>query len=167
MQIRSAEPRDYDAIRKVNDDAFEGMQESALVARLRGEGAAAIDLVALEEEQVLGHILLSPLFLEVSGEPRKALALAPMAVAPAWQRKGIGTALVEEAVRCARAGGWEAVIVLGHPDYYRRFGFSPEPLHGFEAPFSGAAFMALELVPGVLKGSPGCIRYGKAFEEVE
>jgi len=122
-------------------------------------------LVELVEAEGLGlsaHILYSRLLIERAGETLEAAALAPVSVLPGFQRKGLGKALIEAGnARCA-ALGLPAIIVLGSPDYYPRFGFSPAAAESLHAPFSGAHFMALELRPGALAGG-GRVRYAKAF----
>lgn len=150
--LRPRRPRDDDAIRQLNDKAFGGPDESRLISTLRNDGFAAIELVALENETIVGHLLLSKLAVTVSDRRLRALALAPTAVAPDKQRQGIGSGLVRASLRAARDGGWQAVIVLGHPDFYPRFGFSAEKASPLEAPFRGSSFMALELEAGVLAG---------------
>lgn len=150
--LRARQPSDDDAIQRLNDAAFGGPDESRLISALRDGGLAAIDLVALEGETIVGHLLLSKLVVTLGGRGLRALALAPMAVAPDRQQQGIGSALVRAGLQAAREGGWQAVIVLGHPDFYPRFGFSTEKASLLEAPFRGSAFMALELEAGVLAG---------------
>ena len=109
-----------------------------------------------------GHILYSPLTLERDGALIAAAALAPVSVLPAFQNRGIGGELIRAGnARCAELG-CAAIIVLGHQDYYPRFGFSAAAAESLEAPFSGPHFMALELRPGVLKAG-GRVRYAKAF----
>lgn len=164
--IREETASDRAAIAAVNDVAFGGTAESALVERLRADGLVALSLVAEAPEGLVGHLLLSPLDVAVDGRPVKALALAPMAVAPGRQRQGLGGALIRAALRLARERGWEAVVVLGHPDYYPRFGFSAALAQHLRAPFSGPAFMALELVPGALQGGAGRVVYPPAFGEL-
>jgi putative acetyltransferase len=93
----------------------------------------------------------------------RSLALAPMSVQPGRQRQGIGGALVRESLQRAHQQGWAAVIVLGHPGYYPRFGFSAALARSLAAPFSGNAFMALELIPGALQGGAGRVVYPAAF----
>jgi putative acetyltransferase len=123
----------------------------------------AISRVASNNTELLGHILFSPLLVEVDGEAIAALALAPLAVMPGRQKQGVGTALMEAGLAQARAEGWDAVVVLGHPEYYKRFGFSPDAMQGFLAPFDGPAFMALELRKGALSGRRGRIIYPAPF----
>jgi putative acetyltransferase len=161
--IRERIPTDDKAIRRLNDAAFGGPYESQLVARLRAEGLAAIELVFVEGTDVIGHMLMSTLDVSVRDRPVRSLALAPMSVQPGRQRQGIGSALVREALRRAQQHGWQAVIVVGHPGYYPRFGFSAVLARPLAAPFSGDAFMALELIPGALPSGAGRVVYPSAF----
>jgi putative acetyltransferase len=163
VTIRERGPADDDAIRSLNDAAFGGTYESRLIVDLRDAGLASIELVSLDGTEVVGHILLSALDVTVAGKPVRSLALAPMSVQPGRQRQGVGSALVREALRRAQQQGWQAVIVLGHPDYYPRFGFSAALARPLTSPFSGDAFMALELTPDALKGGEGRVVYPPAF----
>lgn len=112
---------------------------------------------------ILGHILFSPLDLEIDGTPMPAAALAPISVRPDRQGQGIGGQLIEAGLEACRAAGIAAVVVLGHPGYYPRFGFSAALARKLHAPFSGDAFMALELIPDALAGRAGSVRYAPAF----
>ena len=161
--MRRAEAADMAAIRKIHDAAFGGPGEGKLVAELTADGLDAVSLVATEDARIVGHVFFSPLLVEVNEQPIRALALAPIGIDPAYQSRGIGTALTEAGLAAARQGGWEAVIVLGHPSYYPRFGFRADLATGFRAPFKGPAFMALELRPGVLSGRKGRIIYPSRF----
>lgn len=161
--IRERQAVDDDAIRRVNDAAFGGTHESKLIEDLRTGGLAAIELVAVEQAAIVGHILFSTLSVTFRDRSAKGLALAPMAVQPGRQRQGIGSALVRTGLDVARDLAWQAVIVLGHPDFYPRFGFSAELARPLKAPFSGKSFMALELEAGALGGSNGLVVYPPAF----
>jgi putative acetyltransferase len=163
MSTRPRTPDDDAAIAEINDAAFEGSAESRLIVALRDGGAAAIELVATGEAEIVGHILFSTLDVTVDGRALKALALAPMAIRPDRQRSGIGGAVVRAGLERARAEGWEAVIVLGHPAYYPRFGFSAALARHLAAPFSGDAFMALALREGALDGRAGRVVYPSVF----
>jgi putative acetyltransferase len=162
MVIRERRSADDDAIRHLNDVAFGDTDESELIEDLRAAGLVAVELVA-EDQQLNGHILFSALDVTIARKPVRALALAPMAVQPHRQRRGIGSALVRAGLQRARQGGWQAVVVLGHQDYYPRFGFSAGLAQPLEGPFSGASFMALELEPGTLQGGTGRVVYPAAF----
>lgn len=161
--IRAAKPADAETIAALNRAAFGGEEEVGIVERLRCDGLVAVELVAEQGGALLGHILLSWLPTLMDGRSVKALALAPMAVQPGHQKQGIGGRLIVAALGEARAVGAEVVIVLGHPDYYPRFGFSAALARHLASPFSGEAFMALELVPGVLAGAQGSVSYPSAF----
>jgi putative acetyltransferase len=161
--IRDRQPADDEAIRRLNDSAFGGTYESQLVADLRADGLADIELVSIDGTDVIGHVLMSTLDVRVGGKPVRSLALAPMSVQPGRQRQGIGSALVHESLQRAQRQSWEAVIVLGHPNYYPRFGFSAALARPLASPFSGDAFMALELIPGALQGGAGRVVYPPAF----
>lgn len=137
-----------------------------LVEALRLDRHAAVELVAIERDAIVGHILFSHLDVTVDGRIVSTLSLAPMTVRPDRQRRGVGSALVRHGLDQARSLGWQAVIVLGHPDYYPRFGFAAELARKLAAPFSGDAFMALELTPGALRGTGGRIVYPPAFGQL-
>ncbi len=160
--IRDATPRDHAAIRAVLQHAFPSNEDSHLVEQLRADGDVLVELVAASDIAMQGHILYSPLAIERGGETLRAAALAPVAVLPGFQGQGVGGALIRAGnARCA-ALGLSAIVVLGHADYYPRFGFSAATAESLEAPFSGPHFMALELEPGALQAG-GRVRYAKAF----
>ena len=161
--IRERAAADDDALRRLNDAAFGGPDESRLVEDLRAAHLAAVELVAVEEAVVVGHILFSPLAVTHGKGAVRALALAPMSVRPDRQRRGIGSTLVRAGLDLAKVREWQAVFVLGHPDFYPRFGFSAALANVFKAPFAGDAFMALEIVPGALAGGGGIVSYPPAF----
>ena len=160
--IRPAMPRDYPAIRAILRHAFGGGDEANLVEQLRADSDVLLELVEASDIALQGHIFYSPLKIERDGETIEAAALAPVSVLPAFQRTGLGKALIRAGnAKCAELG-MSAIIVLGHPDYYPQFGFSAALTESLEAPFSGPAFMALELRPDALKAG-GRVRYAKAF----
>jgi putative acetyltransferase len=163
VEIRGRTAADDAAIRQLNDDTFGGHYESRLIEDLRAAGLDAVELVAIENDDIVGHILFSVLSTTIDRQTVPALALAPMAVRPDRQRRGIGSALVRAGLDLARDRDWRAVIVLGHKGYYPRFGFSAALARPLEAPFSGDAFMALELAPDALRGEKGRVTYPPAF----
>jgi putative acetyltransferase len=163
VTIREATEADFSEIAALTRAAFGGEYEVELIEKLRAARLMIVSLVAAQEGAVVGHILFSELGVEVDGRTVKTVALAPMAVRPDRQRRGGGSSLVERGLRALRHRGYQAVIVLGHPDYYRRFGFSPSLTASLVAPFSGEAFMGLELVGGSLSGKVGSVKYPKAF----
>jgi putative acetyltransferase len=154
-------------VRSVHEAAFGRPDEADLVDNLRSEGAVLLSLVAEEHQeaapQIAGHILFSRMAIETSTGPITAAALAPVAVLPDYQRRGIGEQLIRAGLDLLRVQGERIVIVLGHPDYYSRFGFSSEKARSLESPFPPEAFMALELSLGALEGVRGKVRYPAAF----
>jgi putative acetyltransferase len=166
LTIRDETPRDVDAIREVNCLAFAQDAEGRLVDRLRDGGFARISLVAEEDGRILGHILFSDLPIIAGARTIPAVALAPMAVVPAHQRRGIGSALVRTGLDACRARGFHVAIVLGHRAFYPRFGFSAELARRIAAPYSGEDFMAVELQSGTLADASGRVTYPPPFDEV-
>ena len=161
MIIRHEEPHDIAAIRQVNEQAFGGSGEANAIEALRDRGAATLSLVAEIDDRVVGHLFFTPAAIETADHTWPALGLAPLAVLPEYQRQGIGSALMRAGLaECARLG-YERVIVLGHPEYYPRFGFMRASLYGirpeWEAP--DEAFMVLELQHGALDGVSGLAKY--------
>jgi putative acetyltransferase len=153
---------DHAAIREVNRRAFGGEDELRLIDALRDGGYARVSLVAEEDGQVVGHILFSALPIVTQGGTVEALSLAPMAVIPPRQGHGIGSMLVREGLRaCTEAG--HGIVVVGHPEFYPRFGFSAKLAERLRSPFSGPAFMAVELGAGALEGVEGEVRYPPPF----
>jgi putative acetyltransferase len=163
--IRQESLDDIAAIEQVNRLAFGGEEEARLVALLRDGGYARLSLVAEVENQVVGHILFSELSIATDRGVIPALSLAPLAVIPSRQRSGIGTALVAQGLRICRDAGHKIVIVLGHPEYYPRFGFSAKLAEPLRSLYSGPNFMATELAPEALDGVEGDVRYSPPFEQ--
>jgi putative acetyltransferase len=172
VRVREASARDRPAIRALLRDAFGTDEEVELVDALRDDDAylPAMELVAEEDERLVAHVLFTRAW--IGGEPASddaspALLLAPLAVAPDRQRTGVGTALVEEALARARATGERLVLVLGHPEYYPRFGFVPAGEHAIEPPHPvpAEAWMALELVPGALADAAGGVRLAGVLDD--
>jgi putative acetyltransferase len=166
VRLLDDEPAFHAAISAVHDTAFGGELESRLVDRLRREGLALVSLVAFNADEVVGHILFSDLAVEIDGRPIAAASLAPMAVLPDWQCKGIGSQLVRAGLERLRQRHVAAVIVVGHPQFYPRFGFSVDLARKLASLYAGEAFMGMELTPGALAGSGGSVRYPAAFDPV-
>jgi putative acetyltransferase len=162
-QVRPERPEDAEAIREVHRLAFGREDEGRLVDALRAGGHVRLSLVAEAEGQLVGHILFSDLPILTPAGPVPALALAPLAVVPTRQRQGVGSLLVREGLQNCAEQGHRIVVVLGHPGYYPRFGFSAALARPLKAPFSGEAFMALELAKGALDGVAGEVRYAPPF----
>lgn len=167
LLTRLEEPRDYAAVYAVNAAAFETPAEAHLVDALRKEADPLISLVAEQNGEIVGHILFSPVTL--SGNPNlMIMGLAPMAVRPEQQGKGIGSDLVRTGLVKCKDRGYGAVVVLGHTWYYPRFGFVPAVNYGINSEYDVPAevFMVLELKPGYLHGAGGTIQFHPAFKDV-
>ncbi len=164
ITIRAETAGDIPAVRRINELAFGQPHEADIVDALRAAAHPHISLVAAVEEEVIGHIFFSAVTLEGQDSPFNALGLAPMAVLPVYQRQGIGSRLVLEGLKECRRIGCDAVFVLGHPEYYPRFGFVPAGRKGLrcEYPVPDEVFMVLELKPHALPG-PGPVRYRPEF----
>ncbi|MFC1483940.1 GNAT family N-acetyltransferase [Candidatus Neomarinimicrobiota bacterium] len=168
FEIRPEQSADVAAVRYVNEQAFEGPDEARIVDLLRERRKALISLVAIAGEQVVGHILFSPVTIEPDNDSLRLIGLAPMAVLPGQQRRGIGSALVEAGLQRCRELGFDAVVVLGHPEYYPRFGFTRAGAFGLTNEYEAdEAFMVLELRSGCLKGIQGLAKYASEFGEAE
>ena len=163
--VRPERSDDADLVRAVNLAAFEGAQEADIVDRLRVAAGRRLSLVAEVDGELVGHILFSEVTV---GEAPTAtgMGLAPMAVLPAHQNRGIGSSLVRHGLATLRQEGCPFVVVLGHPAYYPRFGFVPASRHGVTCEYEGVpdeAFLVLELTAGGLHGVAGVARYRPEF----
>jgi putative acetyltransferase len=161
--IRCENTEDESAVRTVNESAFGRSDEADLVDSLRKEGAVILSLLAELKKQAVGHILFSRMWIDTPGGSLTAVALAPMAVLPGHQNKGIGGTLIRRGFDRLRNRDERIVVVLGHPEYYSRFGFSTEKAGGLASPFPPHAFMAAELSINALGGICGKVRYPVAF----
>ncbi|BAC89913.1 GNAT family N-acetyltransferase [Gloeobacter violaceus] len=168
MEVRAEKPEDVEAVRRLNVAAFGRESEANLVDQLRGV-ASTFSFVAVESEQIVGHIFFSP--VAIAGECAAnllVLGLAPVAVLPDYQRKGIGSLLIQHGLaECARFG-FKAVVVLGSPAYYLRFEFTPAKEKGLGCEYAvpDETFMVLELESGALEGCVGIIKYHSEFNEL-
>jgi len=167
MMIRAESAHDIESIAAVVSLAFGRDDESKLVESLRHDAAfiPELSLVAVEKEQVIGHLLFTRAAIVGAEKSWPALALAPLAVRPEYQRSGVGTALVRHGLQQAQQLGHMLVVVLGHAHYYPRFGFTSAHAAGIAAPFpvNDESFMALTLTPGGLARVRGTIRYAPPF----
>jgi putative acetyltransferase len=168
LTIRQEKPEDVAAVRRVNELAFEQPAEADLVDKLRQACAEALSLVAVDDG-VVGHILFTPVVTGSGARRVSGMGLAPMAVAPDHQRQGIGSELVRRGLDMLRQRGCPFVVVVGHPEYYPRFGFEPASARGLVSQWDGipdAAFMVLILDGHVMAGVSGVARYRQEFDEV-
>jgi putative acetyltransferase len=163
IRCESTEPGEQSVVRSINEAAFGRTDEADLVDRLRSESVVLVSLVAELDKCVVGHILFSRMWIESASGSILAASLAPMAVLPQHQRRGIGGQMIQQGLDFLRGRGESLVLVLGHPDYYPRFGFSCEKARPLESPFPSEAFMAMELSPGAMEGICGKVRYPAAF----
>jgi putative acetyltransferase len=160
-------PEHYAAIRALHVAAFDSPLEATLVERLREDGLVIASLLAVDDtRRVLGHILFSPVTIVTgTGDQMQVASLAPMSVLPSHQRRGIGSVLVERGIQACRQAHSRAVVVVGHMNYYPRFGFSHALVSRLANPFAaGEAFMGLELDRGALSDMDGTVVYPKAFK---
>lgn len=156
MIIKDEAAADRTAIHALVQSAFGHADEAKLVDALRADGELVVSLVAIEDDRIVGHIALSPL-----QSPRRALALAPLAVAAGHRRQGIGAALIDAALARARTLPADMIFVLGDPAYYGRFGFTTSAADPYDSMFTGPHFMALALTATQPKSAP--VIYARAF----
>ncbi len=165
MKIRTEVEADREAVYALNRAAFESDVEADLVNALRSQADPLISLVAEEAGEIIGHILFSPTTLSSDSEI-PVIGLGPMAVLPGRQRQGVGSALIQAGLEACKNLGYQAVFVLGHPQYYPRFGFVPASRYSISSAYEVAdeVFMAFELMPGALNGKAGKMHYHPAFD---
>lgn len=168
MKIVAEAPSHRPEVLQINRLAFKGDTESRLIQILERDAGIVASYVALDGDEVVGHILFSPLYVMINGKRVDAVALAPMCVIPQRQNQGIGSQLVQHGIEQMKLAGKAAIIVLGHTDYYPRFGFRHELAKNLACDFNQyEAFMGLELVEGSLAGKAGTCRYARAFESLK
>ena len=156
--IRPARAEDMDAIAALNDAAFGGPEEGAIVHALRRDGDSLLSLVATEPEDIIGHIQFFRILVDGGLE---AAGLGPMSVMPGLQKQGVGARLIQHGLAALKEAGETIIFVLGHDTYYPKFGFSAATAKPFDAPWSGPHFMALRLAPG--GPERGTLTYPAAF----
>jgi len=168
LTIRPETPANYPAIAEVNDLAFGQPGEGKLVENLRRNPkfVPELSLVAEASGKVVGHILFFPIKIKSeAGKENETISLAPLAVRPEFQKQGVGKELIREGLKTCRQLGYDSVIVLGHPEYYPKFGFKPAGTWNIRNPFGAPAeaFMGLELKDGALEGASGMAEYPEEF----
>lgn len=166
--IRMEKIEDIAAIRNVNERAFGRPAEANLVDVLRRNGKATLSLVAEDDGQVVGHILFSPVTIESGDNRFVGVGLAPMAVLPELQNRSIGSLLVRHGLERCREDGHPFVVVLGHPEFYPRFGFVPASQFDLKCEYDvrDEVFMAMELQDGAMRNCAGVVKYQVEFNEV-
>jgi len=167
VTIRSEEPRDHAAVRQINLRAFETNLEADLVDAVRPRAKPLVSLVAELDGAVVGHIFFTPVTVRDGKTTSRAIGLGPMAVLPELQRRGIGSRMVEAGLETCRELGEHVVVVLGHADYYPRFGFRPAAELGlhYRGPDFDPFFFVAELESGALEGTRGMVEYLPEFED--
>ncbi len=166
--IRSEQTDDIAAVHAINEAAFGEAAEATIVDSLRSACPDAVSLVAVEDDKILGHIFFSPVSVSGEHEMVQGMGLAPMAVLPERQRQGIGSMLVQAGIDAMRQRNCPFIIVLGHPEYYPRFGFAPASSHGLSCQWEGIpdeAFMVLILDGPAMAGVSGTARYRDEFDQ--
>jgi putative acetyltransferase len=167
IRIRPENPEDATRVRQVNELAFGQSAEADIVEELRQACADSLSLVA-EDDVVVGHILFTPVVVETAERRVVGMGLAPMSVLPDRQRLGIGSQRVRRGLAILRERSCPFVVVLGHPEYYPRFGFEPASTHGLACQWAGipdAAFMVLILDPHGMTGVSGVAKYRDEFND--
>jgi putative acetyltransferase len=168
MDIRPETDEDYGAVKALNNLAFQGDVEGNIVDKIRSSCEEIISLVAVEDSKVIGHIFFSPI-ASMSGEDQIfGMGLAPMAVLPEYQNKGVGSALVKEGLNILEDKGCPFVMVLWHKDYYPRFGFEKASTYVLRAEWGGfpdEAFMVLFLDGTMESNVSGVVKYRAEFNE--
>lgn len=168
MIIRASQTGDYERIEAVHVAAFSASNlghngEAELVRALHASDDTLVSLVAEQDGEMVGHVMFSRMRVEADGSQLSAAGLAPVAVMPNLQSVGIGSALIRAGLEALRAAGTQISFVLGHPDYYPRFGYSAVDARPFSSPFAGPHFMALWLDANQPHPSSGRAEYAKAF----
>ena len=171
MNIRKEQLSDIEKIWQVNSEAFETDAEADLVNALRNSGCIFISLVAEIQNKIVGHILFTPVNLTDDKNNKnklKIMGLAPMAVLSQHQNKKIGSKLVKAGLEQCKSLNYDAVVVLGHTNYYPKFGFVPSVRFDIKSEYDvpDEVFMILELVPECLKNHAGVIKYHEVFNNL-
>lgn len=169
ISIRDEGSEDAPAVRMVHEAAFPEVVEADLVDRLRANCQDRLSLVALDDDRVVGHILFTPAIIERSDGRLSGYGLAPMAVLPEFQRRGIGSALVRAGIERLRQSRCPFVIVVGHPEYYPRFGFVTASTHAVRCQWDGIrdeAFMVLVVDPSTAPHLAGLAKYRPEFDDL-
>lgn len=168
INIRIESQEDLQQVHLLNEQAFEQPAEANIVDKLRLMCSEYLSLVAEDDKKIVGHILFTPVMIEGTQGNIQGMGLAPMAVSPDRQRQGIGSRLVEKGLEILKSQNCPFVIVLGHPEYYPRFGFEQASKYGLVSQWEGVpdeAFMVMVMDKNVLEGVTGVAKYRDEFNE--
>lgn len=164
--IRDEIPADAGAIRQIHLEAFGGDIEAGIVDLLRERGKSIISLVTCLNGEVVGHVAFSPVIVAEAPSGFRAVGLGPVGVRPKSQARGLGSALIRVGLRRCQDDGYDAVVVLGGPSYYGRFGFLPAHTFGLENEWGVRdEFMVLKFRDGALNQVRGLVRYAPEFRQ--
>ena len=168
IMIRPELPQDLPAIHYVNKQAFGREKEAILVDTFRQNGALTMSLVAVRGNEIVGHVAFSPVTIEPPDGNIKAITLAPIAVPPPYQRQGIGSLLMQTSVKECRKQGYDLIVLVGHPEYYPRFGFVRANTKGLRCEFEEVpdeAWMVLELRQDILTGDKRTVKFRQEIRD--
>jgi predicted N-acetyltransferase YhbS len=167
INIRPEQKDDYDSIKIINDEAFVQENEGLLVSALRetSKYIPNLSLVAEMDNKIIGHILFYPVTIKTKTGDKDVLSLAPISVLPQYQKKGIGSKLTIRGLDDCRKTNYDVVIVVGHPNYYPRFGFKPASIWKIQLPIDAPdeAFMAFELKDHTIDKYAGTVVFPKEY----
>lgn len=170
ITIEAENKGDYEQITRLHTIAFKRDGEARLVEKLRKTPTyiPELSLVAKYRNMIVGHVLFYPIKINAYKKKCDSLALAPISVIPSFQNRKVGSRLIKEGLEKARKLGFKSVIVVGHPEYYPRFGFEKASKYGISAPFNAPdnVVFAIELEKDGLKNCSGTIEYPSEFNEV-
>jgi len=168
IEVRNEREQDAAAIQQVHVAAFGGSAEAKLVRLISERKKALISLVAVSKDSVVGHILFSRVTIDNAPAGFNSVGLAPLAVSPKFQRRGIGSKLIREGLERCNQASYDAVVVLGDPVYYSRFGFVLTVDFGLENEYGAYdEFMVLALRDRALEAVSGVVKYLPEFREAE
>ena len=168
VEIREEREQDYEAIKEINDKAFNQPQEGVIVEKIRNSGVERLSLVALIDNKPVGHILFSPVKIENQPDLKDGMGLAPMSVLPGYQNRGIGSLLIREGIKKLKMQPVPYIIVLGHERYYPKFGFEAASKYGIKCQWDGVpdeAFMIMILDEKAMPNVHGVAKYSDVFNE--
>ncbi len=168
VTIRQEQPDDVEVVRAVNEAAFGRPGEGRIIDSIRVACPDAVSLVAVDDGQVVGHVFFSPVSTPGGSGSAQGMGLGPIAVLPERQRQGIGSMLARAGIEAMGEQGCPFIIVLGHPEYYPRFGFIPASKYGITCQYDGVTdevFMILVLDESAMPGISGTARYRDEFDD--